>query len=121
FGNRIRKRRHLSIPRSGTLSLSRIDGCGFQGAVLRRKHPGQLSVAPGSSASEAETALKMPDRWKWEELRHRLVFTPEEKRVISFVIAALLLGLGTKCYRDTHPQPPEQVDKKHSHTRTSQP
>jgi len=63
----------------------------------------------------------MLERWKWEELRHRLVLTPEEKRVITFVIAALVLGLGIKCYRDTHPQPPEQADKKHLHTGASQP
>jgi hypothetical protein len=57
--------------------------------------------------------LKARDRWNWDELRHRLVLTPEEKRVISFVIAALLLGLGTKCYRDGHPQTPPAIDKKH--------
>jgi len=64
--------------------------------------------------------LKFPDRWQWEELRHKLVLTPEEKRVIIFVIAALFLGLATKCYRDTHPQP-AQMDKKHPHSRKSQP
>jgi hypothetical protein len=58
--------------------------------------------------------LKARDRWNWDELRNRLVLTPEEKRVISFVIAALLLGLGTKCYRDTHPQTPPAIDKKHA-------
>jgi len=48
--------------------------------------------------------VKFSERWSWEELRHRLVLTPEEKRVVSFVVIALLLGLGTKCYRDAHPQ-----------------
>jgi len=65
--------------------------------------------------------LKFPERWNWEELRHKLVLTPEEKRVITFVIAALLLGLGTKCYRDTHPQLPVQGDKKHPHSSKAQP
>jgi hypothetical protein len=57
--------------------------------------------------------LKPGDRWSWDELRHRFVLTPEEKRVMSFVIAALLLGLATKCYREAQPQPPSLVEKKH--------
>jgi hypothetical protein len=65
--------------------------------------------------------LKVPERWQWDELKHRFVLTPEEKRVICFVIAALLLGVGTKCYRDTHPQPPAQMDKKQQHSRKSRP
>jgi len=64
--------------------------------------------------------LKFSDRWNWDELRHRFVLTPEERRVICFIIAALLLGFVTKCYRDTHPQP-AQMDKKHPHSRKSQP
>ncbi len=63
----------------------------------------------------------MSERWNWEELRHKLVLTPEEKRVISFVVAAFILGLGTKCYRDTHPQLPVQMKEKHPHSRKSQP
>jgi hypothetical protein len=58
--------------------------------------------------------LNLPDRWTWAELRHRFVLTPEEKRVIGFVIAAVLLGLGTKCYRDTHRPTGAQIEKKHS-------
>jgi hypothetical protein len=57
--------------------------------------------------------LKLPERWQWEELRHKLILTPEEKRVILFIVAAFLLGLGTKCYRDTHPRPPDYIDKRH--------
>ncbi len=70
---------------------------------------------------ETRSALNFPERWKWDELKHRLVLTPEEKRVVSFVVAALILGLGTKCYRDGHPRPPVQMDKKHSHVGKSQP
>jgi hypothetical protein len=65
--------------------------------------------------------LKFSERWNWHELRHKLVLTPEEKRVIGFVVAAFILGLGTKCYRDTHPQLPVQTEKKHLHSRKSQP
>jgi hypothetical protein len=65
--------------------------------------------------------LKFSERWQWQELRHKLVLTPEEKRVISFVVAAFILGLGTKCYRDMHPQLPVQTEKKHLHPRKSQP
>jgi len=59
--------------------------------------------------------LNLPDSWTWAELRHKFVLTPEEKRVIVFVLAALLLGLGTKYYRDTHPQQPAVIEKKRAH------
>ncbi|HEV3244012.1 MAG TPA: hypothetical protein VGZ31_06345 [Chthoniobacterales bacterium] len=65
--------------------------------------------------------MKFSERWNWDGLRHKLVLTPEEKRVIGFVVAAFILGLGTKCYRDTHPQLPVQMEKKHLHSRKSQP
>ena len=65
--------------------------------------------------------MKVPERWQWDELKHSFVLTPEEKRVICFVIAALLLGVGTKCYRDTHPRPLVQMEKKHLHSRKPQP
>jgi hypothetical protein len=64
--------------------------------------------------------VKPRNRWNWDELRHRFVLTPEEKRVISFVIVAFLLGLGTKCYRDAHPQAPLAIDKKHLRTGKNQ-
>jgi hypothetical protein len=63
--------------------------------------------------------LNLPDRWTWAELRHRFVLTPEEKRVICFVIAALLLGLCTKCYRDAHPQTSVKIEKKNSASRAA--
>jgi hypothetical protein len=61
--------------------------------------------------------LKIPEAWA--ELRHKFVLTPEEKRVISFLIAAVLLGLGTKCYRDTHRQTPVKIEKKRSISRAA--
>jgi hypothetical protein len=53
-------------------------------------------------------------------LRHRFVLTAEEKRVITFVIAAFLLGLATKCYRDAHPRLPVSIEKKHPRGQESQ-
>jgi hypothetical protein len=45
----------------------------------------------------------MSDRSEAHETMPKLVLTPEEKRVVIFVLVAFLLGLGTKYYRDTHP------------------
>ncbi|HWX18053.1 MAG TPA: hypothetical protein VNY07_15865 [Chthoniobacterales bacterium] len=45
--------------------------------------------------------------------RQIFVLTPEEKRVLVFVLVAFVLGLGAKHYRDTHPQPPPHIDKTH--------
>ena len=58
--------------------------------------------------------MKIPEHWSWDELRHRFVLTAEEKGVITFVIAAFLLGVATKCYRDTHPPDAVKIQKKHS-------
>ena len=58
--------------------------------------------------------MKSSSVWTQGELRHRFVLTPEEKRVIIFVIAAFLLGLVTKCYRDSRPQSPVKIEKKHA-------
>jgi len=41
-------------------------------------------------------------RFKFAEVRQRLRLTPTEKRVAAFVLAAVVLGLATKCYRDAH-------------------
>jgi hypothetical protein len=115
--DRIRKRRGLSLSRSRAVGASRFDARGIEGALLRHEHQRQLSVRPRSAARERSTRLNLPDRWTWAELRHRFVLTPEEKRVITFLIAALLLGVGTKCYRDLHRQPEIKIEKKHSTSR----
>jgi len=48
--------------------------------------------------------LLLQSSWRvQDELVHRFVFTPEEKRVLIFILAAFVLGLATKQYRDTHP------------------
>ena len=37
--------------------------------------------------------MKFSERWNWDELRHKLVLTPEEKRVIGFVVAGVTSGI----------------------------
>jgi hypothetical protein len=54
------------------------------------------------------------DRFKFEELRQRFRLTPTERRVAIFVIAAFVLGLATKCYRDAHPPTATPIEKRHS-------
>lgn len=41
-------------------------------------------------------------RLKLDRLRQRFILTPTEKRVAVFIVAAFVLGLATKCYRDVH-------------------
>jgi hypothetical protein len=57
--------------------------------------------------------MKRVWRARLETVRNRLALTPKEKRVIAFVFAAFFLGLCAKCYRETHPQTPPSMDKKH--------
>jgi hypothetical protein len=48
--------------------------------------------------------LLLQSPWRaQDELVHRFVLTPEEKRVLIFILAAFVLGLATKQYRATHP------------------
>src|SRR4029077_19233180 len=49
--------------------------------------------------------IKKSWRFKFDEVRQRFRLTPTEKRVVIFVLAAFVLGLITKCYRDAHPSP----------------
>jgi hypothetical protein len=41
--------------------------------------------------------------------REIFVLTPEEKRTISFVLVALLLGVTAKRYRESHSVPPAKT------------
>jgi hypothetical protein len=56
---------------------------------------------------------ELKKRWgsKFDQARQRLLLTPTEKRVVVFVLAAFVLGLGTKCYRDAHPSPSSLAPK----------
>jgi hypothetical protein len=54
-------------------------------------------------------------------LKYRLVLTSEEKRVVTFVVAAFLLGTATKCYRDRRPAPAVKIEKKHSGSHAGRP
>jgi hypothetical protein len=58
--------------------------------------------------------VKKSRRIKFDEVRQRFRLTPVERRVALFIIAAFVLGLVTKCYRDAHPQMPTPVDKAQS-------
>src|SRR5205814_3248982 len=60
-------------------------------------------------------------RFKFNEVRQRFRLTPTEKRVAVFVLAAFVLGLGTKCYRDTHPQQAVLINKDHAPVKKAQP
>jgi hypothetical protein len=53
-----------------------------------------------------------------KEMRSRQIFvlTPEEKKTIAFALCALVLGIATKHYRDTHPQPPRDLTPKEQRT-----
>ena len=46
---------------------------------------------------------KKSRRFKFDEVRQQFRLTPTERRVVVFVVAAFVLGLITKCYRDAHP------------------
>jgi hypothetical protein len=62
--------------------------------------------------SESYRELKTHWRLKFDRVRQRFVLTPAEKRVVLFVVAAFMLGLGTKWYRDARPSPyPPQWNK----------
>ena len=47
--------------------------------------------------------VKKNRRFRFDEARQRFRLTPTEKRVAVFVVAAFVLGLATKCYREAHP------------------
>src|SRR5262249_5134166 len=61
-------------------------------------------VKPGNLGIEVETfrELKKGWRFRFDEVRQRFRLTPTEKLVAVFVVAAFVLGLATKCYRDVH-------------------
>jgi hypothetical protein len=41
----------------------------------------------------------------FDQVRQRFRLTSAEKRVVLFVVAAFVIGVLTKCYRDAHPYP----------------
>lgn len=54
--------------------------------------------------------------------RQIFIFTSGEKKAVSFVVAALVLGLVTKHYRDGHPQPlPPSPSKLHTPAKPPRP
>ena len=59
-------------------------------------------VAAASCEGGCSFVVKRKWRFKFAEVRQRFRLTPTEKRVAVFVLAAVVLGLATKCYRDAH-------------------
>ena len=47
--------------------------------------------------------------------RQIFVFTPEEKKAAACVLAAFVLGLATKHYRETHPRQPPPPTAREQH------
>src|SRR5262249_24289149 len=72
---------------------------------------------------EVETFRDLKKGWsfKFDEVRQRFRLTPTEKLVAVVVVAAFVLGLATKCYRDTHssPRPAAQKMKQATSIRTT--
>jgi hypothetical protein len=64
--------------------------------------------------------LKKLRRFRFDEVRQRFRLTPTEKRVAAFVLAAFVLGLATKCYRDTHLQQAVLINKDHARVKKAQ-
>lgn len=68
-------------------------------------------LAVASCEGGCSFVVKNNWRFKFGEARQRFRLTPTEKRVAVFVLAAVVLGLTTKCYRDTHFSPPPATGK----------
>jgi hypothetical protein len=80
------QRRHLSLQQCATAGVPRFSQRCFQGPILRCECARAFSVGP------CQTATNL-----------MFVLTKEEKRVICFVMLAILVGLGVKEYRRGHP------------------
>lgn len=76
------QRRHLSVQQCATAGVPRFSQRRFQGPILRCECARAFSVGP------CQTATNL-----------MFVLTKEEKRVICFVMLAILVGLGVKEYR----------------------
>ena len=80
----------------------------FQCSGLQTRWAHRLQIYVPDVAGEAALRLfvvKKSRRFKFDDVRQRFRLTPTERRVALFVAAAFVLGLVTKCYRDTHPSP----------------
>jgi len=81
----IYQRRHLSLQQCATAGVPRFSQRCFQGPILRCECARAFSVRPCQAATNL-----------------MFVLTKEEKRVICFVMLAILVGLGVKEYRRGH-------------------
>src|SRR2546421_1337985 len=80
------QRRHLSLQQRAPTAVSRFSQRCLQGPILRFECAWAFSVGPCQIATNL-----------------MFVLTKEEKRVICFVMLAILVGLGVKEYRRDHP------------------
>ncbi|MEP7016346.1 MAG: hypothetical protein ABI925_12965 [Verrucomicrobiota bacterium] len=73
----------------------------------------------------ANTRLATRWRFNFKEAAQKFVLTSREKRVALFIIAAFLLGLSTKFYRDAHPvaspPPSKKISRSTAHRSPSTP
>jgi hypothetical protein len=74
--------------------------------IYSSKGPGFEFATDVRHAPERTSYELKTRRCKLDQVRQRFRLTSMEKRVVLFVVAAFVLGLVTKCYRDAHPSPP---------------
>ncbi len=114
----------LRLPRQGPLSI-RFDSTTAKATSADEKSFGLTRIiweqvlylclfaclAIASCEGGCSFVVKNNWRFKFGEARQRFRLTPTEKRVAVFVLAAVVLGLATKCYRDTHFSPTPATSK----------
>jgi hypothetical protein len=99
-GDRVSRRLDLSLPRRSALASSGPPRDRIKGGVLQ-------SAAAREIPLPAREEGPPPMRQTTKRIRRQiLVLTPEEKKVVACVLAALTLGLVTQQYRAAHPRQP---------------
>src|ERR1700730_86007 len=101
---------HLLLPEDSAVPLNRPQTSCF---FIPSSFVVRISSFSWISIHSCPFVAKKRWRLRFDEVRQRFRLTPTEKRVAVFILAALVLGLITKCYRDAHPRPPESIDKNH--------
>ena len=68
-------------------------------------------VRQWNHSARKEQARKLKTHSKLDQAREMFRLTSAEKRVAVFVLAAFLVGVVTKCYRDAHAYPVSPLPK----------